>query len=206
MDKVMTARVYGFAKNIQHRLPLNLQQFFKHIWITYVGFTLFVATLVSFVPSHHFRRFMYRRFFGMRLGQGSIIHWQARFFAPSGIQIGEYCNIGNNAFMDGRRGLTIGNCVATGAEIMIYTLQHDMESPTFDIVGGPVIIEDYVYIGPRAIILPNVRIGRGAVVAAGSIVTHDVPDYAIVGGVPAHFIRERNHDLNYKPSFAMPFQ
>jgi len=68
---------------------------------------------------------------------------------------------------------------------MIYTLQHDIDSPDFDVVGGPVVIEDYVYIGPRAIILPNVHIGRGAVVAAGSLVSKDVDPGIVVKGVPA---------------------
>jgi acetyltransferase-like isoleucine patch superfamily enzyme len=198
--------MYHLAKRIQPRLPLFLQRFLRQMWINYQGFGLFVATCVGLVPSHHFRRFVYRHVFGMRLGQASILHWQTHFFQLSGIQIGDYCNIGNNAFLDGRRGLTIGNHVATGSEIMIYTLQHDIDSQTFDIIGGPVIIEDYVYIGPRVIILPNVRIGRGAVVAAGAVVTQDVPVYAVVGGVPARFIRERRHDLDYRPDFAMPFQ
>jgi putative colanic acid biosynthesis acetyltransferase WcaF len=170
------------------------------------GAQLFAVNFVGSVPSHHFRRFMYRHIFGVHIGRGSIIHWQTHFFDPRGVRIGEYCNIGNNAFLDGRRGLTIGNRVATGAEIMIYTLQHNVDSPTFDVTGGPVVVEDYVYIGPRAIILPNVRIGYGAVVAAGAVVTKDVPAYAVVGGIPAQFIRERNHNLNYRPDFAMPFQ
>ena len=202
----MRAEVYHLARQIQPKLPSLLQKFFRQVWITYIGFSLFAIMLVGLIPSHHFRRWMYRHVFKVHLGQGSIIHWQARFFRPEGVHIGNYCNIGNNAFLDGRRGLTIGNCVATGSEIMIYTLQHDIESLTFDVVGGPVIIEDYVYIGPRVIILPNVHIGRGAVVAAGAIVTQDVPDYAIVGGIPARFIRERRHDLNYRPNFGMPFQ
>ncbi len=100
----------------------------------------------------------------------------------------------------------IGNYVATGSEVMIYTLQHNIDSPTFDVVGGPVIIEDYVYIGPRAIILPGLRIGYGAVVGAGAVVTRDVPPFAVVGGVPAEFIRERPRNLDYRPDFAMPFQ
>ncbi len=194
------------GKRVLHRLPVWLQKFLRGLWIYYQGFILFLVTLVGWVPSHHFRRFLYRYVFGMRLGKGSILHWQARFFHVPGVQIGEYCNIGNNAFLDGRCGLTIGDRVATGSEIMIYTLQHDLESPSFAVQGGPVVIEDYVYIGPRAIILPNVRIGRGAVVAAGAVVTQNVPQYAVVGGVPARFIRERTHNLDYRPDFAMPFQ
>lgn len=175
-------------------------------WIYYQGFGLFMIMLVGLVPSHHFRRFVYRHLFGVQLGPGSIIHSETRFFHPSKVKIGEDCNIGNKAFLDGRRGLLIGNRVNTGTDVMIYTLHHDIDSPSFDIIGGPVIIEDYVYIGPRALILPNVHIGRGAVVAAGAVVTKDVPSYAIVGGVPARFIRERCHDLDYRPDFAMPFQ
>jgi len=187
-------------------LPLWGQRMLKQFWKYFQGAVLFGIYLVGWVPSHHFRRFFYRHLFGVQLGSGSIIHWQTRFFQPNNIHIGKYCNIGNNAFLDGRRGITIGNFVATGSEIMIYTLQHDIDSPTFEVTGGPVMIGDYVYIGPRAIILPNVRIGIGAVVAAGAVVTSDVPDYAVVGGIPARFIRERRHDLNYHPDFAMPFQ
>jgi putative colanic acid biosynthesis acetyltransferase WcaF len=187
-------------------LPLWLIKILRRIWIYYKGAVLFLIFLVGYVPSHHIRRFIYRHVFSIRIGKNSIIHWQARFFQPSGVKLGESCNIGNNAFLDGRRGLEIGNYVATRSEIMIYTLQHDIDSPTFDVVGGPVIIGDYVYIGPRAIILPNIKIGEGAVIAAGAVVTKDVPPYQLVGGVPARIIRERRRDLNYRPDFAMPFQ
>jgi len=188
------------------RLPPWLFRLIQQLWLLYLGGVIFAINLVGLVPSHYFRRFMYRHVFGIYLGHNSIIHWQTRFFNPSGIKIGDYCNIGNNAFLDGRSGLTIGNCVATGSEIMIYTLQHDIDSSSFDVLGGPVVIEDYVYIGPRAIVLPNVKIGYGAVVAAGAVVTKDVPPFTVVGGVPAQYLRERNHDLDYRPDFAMPFQ
>jgi putative colanic acid biosynthesis acetyltransferase WcaF len=201
----MTASI-SKAKIISQPLPGWLLQPIKKLRLYTQGAALFMANLVGDVPSHHFRRFMYREIFGVQLGRGSIIHWKTKFFQPSGISIGEYCNIGNGAFLDGRRGITIGNRVATGSEIMIYTLQHDIDSPTFDAVGGPVVIEDYVYIGPRAMILPGVHIGYGAVVAAGAVVTNDVPAYTLVGGVPAKFIRERSHQLDYRPDFAMPFQ
>src|SRR6266542_2708597 len=168
-------RALDRIKFYQRRLPSGLQRFIRQLWIYVQGAVVFAINLVGLIPSHHFRRFMYRHVFGVSIGRGSIVHWQTRFLGPRNVRIGEYCNIGNNAFLDGRRGLTIGNRVASGAEIMIYTLQHDIDSPSFDVTGGPVNIEDYVYIGPRAIILPNVRIGYGAVIAAGAVVTKDVP-------------------------------
>ena len=72
-------------------------------------------------------------------------------------------------------------------------------------MGGDVIIDDYVWIASRVTILPGVHIGRGAVVASGAIVTKDVPECAIVGGVPARIIGERksklHYNLKYKPLF-----
>lgn len=202
----MTSPTENSPRQILKRLPAPIVRLLRAVWIYLNGFSLFLLTLTGYVPSHHFRRFIYRVIYRVKLGKKSIIHWQTRFFQPSGVSIGDYCNIGNNAFLDGREGISIGNRVATGSEVMIYTLQHDIESQSFEAVGGPVIIEDYVYIGPRVIILPGVRIGYGAVVGAAAVVTKDVPAYAVVGGVPAKFIRERTHDLNYTPDFAMPFQ
>jgi acetyltransferase-like isoleucine patch superfamily enzyme len=198
--------VRGLAKRYRRYLPDTLQRALRKVSAVFTGFGLLLINLTGTIPSHHFRRFVYRRVFKVRIGHGSIIHWKTRFFGPAGVKIGDYCNLGNDAFLDGRRGLVIGNRVATGAEVMIYTLQHDIDSPTFSVTGGPVVIEDYVYLGPRVIVLPNVRIGYAAVVGAGAVVTSDVGPYAVVGGVPARFLRERSHDLNYRPDFAMPFQ
>jgi maltose O-acetyltransferase len=197
--------IYQFAKSLQPKLPDWMIKLLRSGWVCFQGLSLFVINGAGNFPSHRLRRFIYR-LFGVRIGRGSIIHWQTHFFQPSGVRIGEYCNLGNRIFLDGRLGLSIGNRVATGSEVMIYTLQHSIDSPKFDTVGGPVTIEDYVYIGPRAIILPNVRIGRGAVIGAGAVVTQDVPEYAVMAGVPARFVRERSRELDYRPDFAMPFQ
>ncbi len=85
-------------------------------------------------------------------------------------------------------------------------MEHDVQSETFAETGAPVKIDDYVVIGTRVIILPGVTIGKGAVVASGAVVTKDVAPYAIVGGVPAVFIKERNHTLSYTLKFARLFQ
>ena len=168
---------------------------------------------VGIVPIHHFRRFFYR-FFGMRIGKGSTIHMLARIYDPRFIKIGEDSIIGERATLDGRRqlpnskgGLSIGDHVDIASEVMIWTSEHDLKSPTFSAIEEPVTIEDYVFIGPRAIILPGVTIGRGAVVAAGAVVTKDVPSGAIIGGVPAKEIGQRSVDnLSYKLGRARWFQ
>ncbi|MDO9355470.1 MAG: hypothetical protein Q7T55_17345 [Solirubrobacteraceae bacterium] len=79
----------------------------------------------------------------------------------------------------------------------MWTDQHDPSSDHFENGGGPIDVHDFAWISARAIVLPNVTIGRGAVVAAGAVVTKDVPAMAIVGGVPAKVIGTRESALLY---------
>jgi maltose O-acetyltransferase len=131
----------------------------------------------------------------------------ANFFEPGNIQIGNDTIIGDHAFLDGRSTLTIGNHVDIASSVMIYNSEHDLEKEDFSARVEPVEIGDYVFIGPRVIILPGVKVGLGAIVAAGAVVTKDVPDFAIVGGVPAKVIGERkNKNPNYKLGRARLFQ
>lgn len=182
--------------------PLTSKELIKKIKMRILNilleFEVFFLHLVSKIPSHHLRRFFYR-IAGMKIGKGSAIHMGARFYDPRNIEIGEDTIIGEFAVLDGRDLLKIGNHVAIASEVMIYNSEHDINDLNFKAITAKVIIEDYVFIGPRAIILPGVKIGRGAVIAAGAVVTKDVPPYAIVGGVPAKIIGERrNKNLNYK--------
>lgn len=152
---------------------------------------LFFATITGYIPSHTVRFLLYRHVFNVDIPNDSIIYWRCRFFDPAGVHLGNHSIIGNDAFLDGRNGLYIGDNVSIAAEVLILTLQHDPESPTFESVGGAVHIEDLVYIGSRVTILPNVRVGEGAVVASGAVVTKNVEPYTVVGGVPAKFIKKR---------------
>lgn len=159
---------------------------------------LFILHVVGLIPSHHVRRLFYR-LCGMRIGKGSTIHTGARFYYPSGISIGEDTIIGEGAVLDGRDKISIGDHVDIASEVMIYNAEHDVHSEDFGEISEPVVIENYVFIGPRAIILPGVTIHEGAVVAAGAVVTKDVDPYTIVGGVPAKLIAERRiKDAHYK--------
>lgn len=118
---------------------------------------------------------------------------------PQNIEIGSNTAINKLSLLDGRGGyLKIGNCVDIAQEAQIWTLQHDYNSPCYAAVGKPVSIGDYAWIGTRAIILPGVNVGEGAVVAAGAVVTKDIEPYTVVAGVPAKKITERQRSLSYK--------
>jgi acetyltransferase-like isoleucine patch superfamily enzyme len=81
-----------------------------------------------------------------------------------------------------------------------------LNSPDFAGRNKAVAIEDYVWIGTRAMILPGVSIAKGAVVAAGSVVSKDVEPFQVVGGVPAKLITIRNSELRYKLAYQRLFQ
>lgn len=166
----------------------------------------FLLHRVGHVPSHYTRRFFYR-FGGMKIGKGSTIHMGAIFYDIRNISIGEDSIIGERVVLDGRHKLIIGNHVDIASEVMIYNGQHDIHDPEFKGEFAQVQIKDYVFIGPRAIILPGITIGRGAIVGAGAVVTKDVPDFSIVGGVPAKIIGERKaKELNYRLGRAVLFR
>ncbi len=154
--------------------------------------------VTGYIPSHYLRRFVYR-FWGVKIGSGSTMHMHASFYYPPNVTIGEDTIIGEKVVLDGRAKLVIGNHVDIASEVMIYNSEHDLNDENFKAISEPVTVEDYVFIGPRAIILPGVTIHKGAVVAAGAVVTKDVPEFVVVGGVPAKEIAQReNKNPNYK--------
>lgn len=132
------------------------------------------------------------------LGHHSYIGRYVDLRSPYRIKIGKYTNINKRVLLDGRGiGLIIGDNVDIAQEVNIWTLQHDYNSPYYDGEAGLTVIEDYVWIASRATILPGIRIGRGAVIACGAVVTKDVPPLAIVGGVPAKIIGKRDNCMDY---------
>ena len=169
------------------------------------GLRLYMCNLVSGFPSSRLRHLIYRKAGRMSIDLSSSIHRGAKFFCLGGISISAHCVINGNCYLDGRRGLHIGKSVSVSVGSRILTLGHDPQSSNFEVVGGEVVIEDFAWIGAFATILPNVRIGRGAVVGAGSVVTKNVPDYAIVAGIPAKVVGSRNQTLNYELDYSPLF-
>ena len=107
------------------------------------------------------------------------------------VTIGRGCFIQQCCTFFGRGGITIGNDVFIGPKVNLITINHDPNpenrSATY---GRPILIEDKVWIGINSTILPGVRIGYGAIVGAGSVVTKDVPAMTVVAGNPARVVRK----------------
>jgi glycosyltransferase involved in cell wall biosynthesis len=119
------------------------------------------------------------------------------YFTGFQFSIGDNSVINRQCYIDTREKLVIGNNVNISNQVYIQTATHDPYSPTFDYVKGPVSINDHAWIGARAVILPGVTIGEGAVVGAGAVVTKDIPPYAIAVGVPARIVAKRPEEISY---------
>lgn len=162
--------------------------------------------LVNRIPSHAVRGLWYRRVLGLNIGRGAVMHLGVQLWILSRgqirraaeneagqlrVSIGPHTWINRDCTLDLRGGLRIGKSVSIAAEVVILTADHDREQVSFPLRFRGVVIEDQVWIGMRAMILPGVHIGRGAVIGAGSVVTRDVPALAVVAGVPARQIGMR---------------
>lgn len=167
----------------------------RPVYMAYMGFA---NHFVTRIPSNKVRCFIYRHFYFMKIGKGAQIQMGCRFRRPRDIRIGENTNIHPDCFLDGLVGLTIGNNVDIGDQVMLWCGGHDIQAPDYRGIKIPIVIEDRVVIFSRAMLIKGGHIGEGAVVAAGSIVTKDVvPPYTIVAGNPARKIGDRNRNLTY---------
>lgn len=149
------------------------------------------------IPFHFFRFFfIYKKL--KSIGNNTFFLMNIEIRNGQNITVGNNCVINQNVLLDGRGGkLQICNNVDIGQETNIWTLEHDVHDVEHKAIGSDVIIEDDVWISSRCTILPGVRIGKGAVVASNSVVTKNVENYTIVGGIPAKPIGKRNQNLNY---------
>lgn len=164
-----------------------------------LGFYL-LNNLVMEFPSYRIRKAFAVRVCHARIGRNTSIHMHC-FITGTNLRIGSNTVINRFTYLDGRGGLTIGDNVNISHYTIIQSLDHDLQSPRFEGRARPVVIGDHVWIGARALILPGVRLEEGAVVAAGSVVTRDVPAYTVVAGSPARPIKTRNRKIEYKSRY-----
>lgn len=133
---------------------------------------------------------------------GAILHvYNFRNLPQSGIKIGRNCLIGEYSIIRGQGGVQIGDRVYTSPYTQIIAVNHVFDDPNLPFVeqgitAQGIIIEDDVWLGASTIVTDGVRIGKGAVVAAGAVVTKDVPPHTVVGGVPAKPIKAIDGNTN----------
>jgi len=157
--------------------------------------------IVSWIPSRRVRHGFLRLWLGA-FGDGTGVQRGCRFLNGRKVHFGCRAVANFGCLFDGRHyEIRIGEDVSIGPEAALLTLGHEPNAPDFADRGGPVTIGDRVWIGYRAIVLPGVEIGEGAVIGAGSVVARNVPPFAIVVGSPAQIVGERRHDLTYRLNY-----
>jgi acetyltransferase-like isoleucine patch superfamily enzyme len=170
-------------------------------------FKLYICNnVIAILPSHFIRIWYYTKVMKFDIGKNSTFLMRCQFDFKKGLSIGENSVVNARCRLDNRGGIYIGDNVSISSDVIILTADHDMDSPTFKGRIRTVTINNYAWVGTAAMIMPGVTIGEGAVVAAGAIVTKDVAPYHVVAGIPAKFIKERQRDLRYTPTYKRLFQ
>lgn len=161
--------------------------------------------VISHIPSQKLRLNFYRHFMKFEISTGSNIFMDAWFDSKTNLKMGKNSVINQKCRLDTRGSITIGDNVSISAEVCILTADHDLKSSNFQTRIRAVNIEDYVFIGTRATILPGVTLEKGSAVAVGAVVTKSVPPFTIVAGVPAKPIGSRPVELDYSASYPRLF-
>ncbi len=153
----------------------------------FLGLPLFRS---SVLPSSGLRVRLLRAF-GARIGSGVVIKQEVNVKYPWHLVVGDHCWIGEGAWIDCLTTVRLGSnvCVSQGA--YLCTGNHDWKDPGFGLVVSPIQVNDGAWVGAQSILTPGVVLGEGAIAAAGSVVTRDIPDFEIHAGNPAVFARRR---------------
>jgi len=157
---------------------------------------------LTFLPIYWVRKIYLKNLMGTKIGKNSFIHMGCIFY--SNVIIGKNSVIGRQCHLLGN--IIIKDNVSITAQTYIFSSSHLKDSPTFEAYTKPVVIEDYVWIGARAMILPGIKLGKGAVLGAASTATKDIADYSVCVGSPAKKIGKRSEMLDYKLLYFPYFQ
>lgn len=170
----------------------------EHIRGCYYGFkATLVERVIPWLPSKSLRNILIR-FCGVRASRNVYFNTAFSIRNPRGLIIEDGVNVGPKVLLDARCGLIIRKSAVIAYEAIIWSLNHDYNDENFCGKGATTEIGAFAWICSRSIILPGVKVGEGAIVASGAVVTKDVPPYTIVGGIPAKVIGHREEkEYNY---------
>lgn len=199
--------IYSVYIRTQLSYSRFIQNNCKSFWLN-LKYYLYNNCLTYF-PCYRIRILYLRHIIGISIGRDTFIHMGC-FFEGNAMFIGNNTVIGRNCYFGCGSGgigvLTIKNNVSITAQTYIICTTHLINSPVFEAVSKDVVIEDYAWIGARAMILPGVKIGRGSVLGSASTATKDIPDYSVYAGTPAIKIGDRTKELNYNLLYFPCFQ
>jgi acetyltransferase-like isoleucine patch superfamily enzyme len=175
---------------------MSIKSKLQRVEFIFTGFTL--VRWIILLPGDLFRRALWfwgRLRFSVLVrdrGLGCVCHWGVDLKYPDNLHLGQNVVIGVNASLGAHSPIHIGDQVRISKEVQIETAGLDFLAgpPPYAHASKPIVIEQGVWIGTRAIILGGVRLGAYSVVAAGSLVTRDVPARTLVGGVPARVLKD----------------
>jgi putative colanic acid biosynthesis acetyltransferase WcaF len=131
------------------------------------------------------------RLFGARVGHGVVIKPRVNIKYPWLLEVGNHVWIGEGAWIDNLAKVSIGNhvCISQGA--MLLTGNHNYKRESFDLLTGPIVLEDGVWIGAQSVVCPGVICRSHAVLSVGSAATKELDAYSVYQGNPAVKVRER---------------
>lgn len=156
--------------------------------------------IITNCPLCFIRVQFFRILFKAKIGK-NVLFWKGikvDGIADSNIEIGDECQLVRGLLINCSAGLKIGRGVIMGHDVSFYGADHDPDDPLLPARYAPIFVGDNVWIASKASILKGVIIGDGAIIGYGSVVTNDVPAFAIVGGIPAKIIRYRKLDPEIK--------
>lgn len=168
----------------------------KPVKCLYYAITLFGNTVINKIPSRHVRKWFYQ-LLGAKMGGKTFPCRRVEILLPMGLKLSDRVAVGWFAELDSRGGITVGHDTNISSHVKLITGSHDIDDPKFEADFKPISIGHHCWIGTGATVLQGINIGDGAIVAAGAVVTKDIPSYEVWGGVPAKFIRKRTVELEY---------
>lgn len=188
IEELRHLRLYSETLPKVQEFPYTDQTRFLHfLWDMFDKLPLCLSVPFS-IP---FRRLLGESMFACG-GRGIVVEENVRFNFPQLLTLGENVFLNRGVFLDTKGGVDIGDFVALAEDVTVFTHNHD-EASHIERTYGKVTVEPYAKVYAGAVLLPGVTVGREAIVAARSVVSHDVPPGMVVAGTPAKVIRER-HD------------
>lgn len=168
----------------------------KPIKIIYYSIVIFGNIFINKIPSRHIRKWFYQ-LLGAQIKHDTYLCRRVEILLPKGLKLDERVAVGWFAELDARGGIHVEHDTNISSHVKMITGSHDIDDLNYTADFKPINVGHHCWIGTGAIVLQGVNIGDGAVIAAGAVVTKDIPAYEVWGGVPAKFIRKRTKNLDY---------